>query len=161
MNCKNCGAPMRIMEDRDYFFCEYCGSYLFPKPSSDGVVMLQRASDLTCPICSTVLSLASVAGVRVLYCSKCRGVLTDQESFSTIVKFLRAEAEGPPDPARPLDPESLERRIQCPHCGRTMNTHPYYGPGNIVIDNCAPCALIWLDYGELSIIRDAPGRDRR
>ena len=30
-----------------------------------------------------------------------------------------------------------------------MDTHPYGGPGNIVIDNCAGCELNWLDYGEL------------
>jgi hypothetical protein len=42
-----------------------------------------------------------------------------------------------------------------------MDTHPYYGPGNVVVDNCARCAVIWLDCGELAAIRDAPGRDRR
>jgi Zn-finger nucleic acid-binding protein len=41
-----------------------------------------------------------------------------------------------------------------------MTTHPYYGPGNVVIDNCPACAVIWLDHGELTAIRDAPGRDR-
>ena len=41
-----------------------------------------------------------------------------------------------------------------------MDTHPYYGPGNVVIDSCARCAVVWLDYHELAMIRDAPGRDR-
>jgi Zn-finger nucleic acid-binding protein len=42
-----------------------------------------------------------------------------------------------------------------------MSTHPYYGPGNVVVDNCGRCDVIWLDCGELAIIRDAPGTDRR
>jgi hypothetical protein len=41
-----------------------------------------------------------------------------------------------------------------------METHPYYGPGNVVIDSCLQCELIWLDFGELRQIVAAPGRDR-
>ena len=41
-----------------------------------------------------------------------------------------------------------------------MSTHPYFGPGNVVIDNCEACELVWLDFGELKQIVDAPGKDR-
>jgi hypothetical protein len=41
-----------------------------------------------------------------------------------------------------------------------MATHPYYGPGNVVIDSCASCELVWLDFGELEQIVKAPGKDR-
>jgi hypothetical protein len=41
-----------------------------------------------------------------------------------------------------------------------MATHPYYGPGNVVIDSCESCDLLWLDFGELKQIVDAPGKDR-
>jgi Zn-finger nucleic acid-binding protein len=41
-----------------------------------------------------------------------------------------------------------------------MDVHPYYGPGNVVIDTCIDCRVLWLDHGELRKIRDAPGRDR-
>ncbi len=41
-----------------------------------------------------------------------------------------------------------------------MQTHPYYGPGNIVIDTCGHCNAIWLDHGELGRAVNAPGRDR-
>jgi Zn-finger nucleic acid-binding protein len=151
---------MRPVPDRDYFYCEYCSSFAFPEPSSDGVVLLGGRSDVDCPVCSSRLSTASVAEVRVLHCVGCKGVLAEQEAFSTIVRFIRAQATGEPDPVRPVNQEELEREIACPCCGRTMETHPYYGPGNIVIDNCARCRVIWLDYGELAAIRDAPGRDR-
>ena len=30
-----------------------------------------------------------------------------------------------------------------------MSTHPYYGPGNVIIDSCETCNLVWLDFGEL------------
>ena len=41
-----------------------------------------------------------------------------------------------------------------------MATHPYYGPGNVVLDSCGACDLVWLDFGELKQIVDAPGKDR-
>jgi Zn-finger nucleic acid-binding protein len=41
-----------------------------------------------------------------------------------------------------------------------METHPYYGPGNVIIDSCGECDLVWLDFGELKQISDAPGGDR-
>ena len=41
-----------------------------------------------------------------------------------------------------------------------MGTYQYMGPGNIVIDTCHDDDLIWLDYGELKKVVNAPGRDR-
>jgi hypothetical protein len=41
-----------------------------------------------------------------------------------------------------------------------MDVHPYYGPGNVVVDTCRKCDLVWLDFGELQQIGDAPGLDR-
>jgi Zn-finger nucleic acid-binding protein len=151
---------MKPVPGRDYLYCEYCSSFAFPEPSRDGVVPLGKRGDAACPICSTALATAAAAEVRVLHCATCRGVLAEQEAFSTIVRLLRAEATGAPNPVRPVNREELEREIACPTCGRTMETHPYYGPGNVVIDNCARCEVVWLDYGELAAIRDAPGRDR-
>jgi Zn-finger nucleic acid-binding protein len=34
------------------------------------------------------------------------------------------------------------------------------GPGTIVIDTCDRCNIIWLDYGELGRVVNAPGKDR-
>ena len=41
-----------------------------------------------------------------------------------------------------------------------MDVHPYYGPGNVIIDTCGKCHLVWLDFGELKQIGDVPGQDR-
>jgi hypothetical protein len=30
----------------------------------------------------------------------------------------------------------------------------------VIIDTCATCDLVWLDFGELKQIEDAPGQDR-
>lgn len=36
-----------------------------------------------------------------------------------------------------------------------MESHPYYGPGNIVIDTCTPCGYLWLDHGELTRVEQS------
>jgi Zn-finger nucleic acid-binding protein len=37
-----------------------------------------------------------------------------------------------------------------------MDTHSYAGPGNVIVDSCGDCFLIWLDRGELTRIAHAP-----
>ena len=49
-----------------------------------------------------------------------------------------------------------DSKIDCPQCHRRMDTHLYGGPGNVVIDSCEECSLIWLDRGELMHIVHAP-----
>jgi Zn-finger nucleic acid-binding protein len=80
--------------------------------------------------------------------------------FADAVTRRRARAAGAPVTPSPLDPRELDTRMPCPSCGERMDVHPYYGPGNVVIDSCSRCDLIWLDFGELAQITDAPGRDR-
>lgn len=160
MNCENCGAPLKLVPGRDYFFCEYCGSFHFPDANRDGVRVLGETSQMTCPVCRIDLVSGSVDEVRVLTCPKCRGVLMHQWNLYTIVRYLRAEFGERDRPPRPLNRADLDREIFCPSCHRVMDTHPYYGPGNVIIDNCADCGLIWLDFGELDRILGAAGRDR-
>jgi Zn-finger nucleic acid-binding protein len=55
---------------------------------------------------------------------------------------------------------SSSARSSARWCAADMSTHPYYGPGNVVIDTCDACHVVWLDFGELRQIADAPGGDR-
>jgi Zn-finger nucleic acid-binding protein len=103
---------------------------------------------------------AAAADVRVLYCDHCRGLLVDRWAFAAVIRSLRSRAVSSPTRPEPIDPAELERNLHCPRCGASMDTHPYYGPGNVVIDTCGACQLLHLDHGELRQIVDAPGRDR-
>ena len=38
-----------------------------------------------------------------------------------------------------------------------MEVHPYYGPGNIIIDSCQECQYVWLDHGELRTVERSEG----
>ena len=155
MNCPNCGAAMRLKDDADYLICDYCETPHFPDPNSDGVRVL-IPSDLACSLCSITLMYASVARERIYYCERCRGMLISMGIFPEIVQDLRSRREVSIDAAHAPDWRDLDRRMQCPKCRQTMDTHPYGGPGNIIIDTCEPCAQNWLDYGELDRVVRAP-----
>ncbi len=162
MNCANCGAPMKLFREQEYFRCEYCGTYHFPGASKDGVRSLGPAPEgIGCPICSEKVMLASLDDRHRGYqCPKCQGLLLERAAFAEVMRSRRAWATQPPDAPRPLDRAHLARRMPCPLCHEMMSTHPYAGPGTIVIDTCDHCKVIWLDYGELARVVNAPGRDR-
>jgi Zn-finger nucleic acid-binding protein len=164
MNCRNCGAPMELYERRRYYFCKHCGTFHFIEnpAAEDGIRVLERPSGaLPCPLCGAPLATSLLDDEqRVDHCERCRGLLMLRQRFTEAVNRRRARETGPPVSPPPVDPRELQRQLVCPSCREPMNVHPYYGPGNVVIDTCSRCELIWLDFGELKQITEAPGRDR-
>jgi Zn-finger nucleic acid-binding protein len=159
-NCTNCGASLTPVADRHYLCCAHCTSFYFLKPleeSADGVVHLHQVRDTRCPVCDVNLTLGSLERREVQFCERCRGILLCCGDFSEIVQLRRARETGVETPT-PLDPEELKRVIRCPVCQRKMETHPYHGPGAVVIDSCRWCAVLWVDHGEIAQIVKAPGR---
>lgn len=146
MNCENCGALMRLVRARDYFVCEYCGSYYFPAANREGIRVLGQVSATLCPVCRTNLVVAALEELRVLHCPTCQGTLITQVDFAFAVQYLR---HAPALPLGQLDRAELLRPLICPHCHRKMHTFHYGGGGNVVLDNCLACQVIWLDYGEI------------
>lgn len=146
---------MRLHSDADHFQCEYCKSVFFPAKNDEGVTVLTVASDEACPICAIPLMQAALAKIRIRYCTRCRGMLIPMGVFLALVEELRAGEQGMLIAPTP-DAHDLQRKINCPHCHQRMETHFYNGPGNVIIDDCDPCALNWLDHGELMRIVRAP-----
>jgi Zn-finger nucleic acid-binding protein len=154
---------MELSAARGYFFCRYCGSFSFPETTGeDGIRILEETSAARpCAVCEKPLTSALLDEAHpVQYCRNCRGVLLLRRSFAAVVEKRRAWATNVSGPPVPLNQSELERKLHCPVCKARMTTHPYFGPGNVVIDSCADCELVWLDFGELKQIVDAPGKDR-
>jgi Zn-finger nucleic acid-binding protein len=163
MNCPNCGAAMELVESGRHLRCTHCGTLHFPEPAdADGIQILGESVDApSCPVCKARMGAALLDSVHpVHFCTTCRGLLLPRATFAGVVNKRRAWATGPPAEPVPLDPRLLERHLLCPRCNRPFETHPYFGPGNVVIDNCPPCDLVWLDFGEIRQIVEAPGSDR-
>ena len=154
---------MELFPSRGYYFCRYCGSFHFPETAGDDGVRVLGASreGAACAVCGKPLALALLdEAYPIQYCENCRGVLIARAAFATVVHRRRAWATGQPGPPVPLNRTEYDRKIACPSCKKVMATHPYYGPGNVVIDTCEPCENVWLDFGELKQIVAAPGKDR-
>jgi Zn-finger nucleic acid-binding protein len=155
MKCENCGAPMQMDPDHGRFVCPYCSSECAPKANFEGVAV-SGPSDLDCPLCRSKLSQASLLGYGLRYCEKCNGMLVSMDDFIPLTEDLRAQRYAPSYVGLPPDAHGLERRIECPQCQQTMDTHLYGGPGNVIIDTCENCSVHWLDRGEVHRIALAP-----
>ena len=164
MNCVNCGAAMELFERRRYYFCHHCGSFHFiARDTGEGVHVVDRTPPADpCPLCASPLAASLTdEGHRVQHCERCRGVLMDRAIFADLIERRRASATGAGVAPTAVDRRELRREVTCPRCRIRMDVHPYYGPGNVVIDTCSRCDLVWLDSGELTQIVNAPGKDRR
>ncbi len=156
MNCPTCGAPLNLKPDSDYCRCDYCKGFYFPDQNEDGMRVFGEPSPLSCPVCETALVHAAMGGVRFLYCGECRGVLAPMAVFADFIVEMRAALGVRPGELRPPDARELDRRVFCPQCHLRMDTHRYGGPGNVIVDSCSTCGVLWLDHGELLRIIHAP-----
>jgi Zn-finger nucleic acid-binding protein len=148
---------MQLNQERGCFVCPYCANEWVPEANFEGVrVMAETDSD--CPLCKTKLGQAKLLGYGLLYCDQCQGMLIQMDDLLPLTSDMRASRDAPAYIGRPPDPKELERRIACPICHQTMDAHQYGGPGNVDIDTCEPCAVHWLDRGELRRIAMAPDR---
>lgn len=131
---------------------------------SDSPLAIDRIDPLAgefaarCPCCEAHLSPAKLSSVKGLYCPTCYGVFLAKQHFGELIAARRAERRPAEfTPVRPIDPQQYERRLLCPACRQAMEVHPYYGPGNVVIDSCAGCRMVWLDHGEIARIVQSEG----
>lgn len=161
MNCPNCGAPMALHPTRPCWSCGHCKSLVCPEPAADGVRTIgERGHD--CPVCRIALTRAVMDDREAIeLCERCKGILMPRRAFAETLTARRRAAQTPSVTPSPADRADLQRRVACPQCRASMLTDWYYGPGNIVIDTCTTCDLVWLDAGELGRAIDAPGSDRR
>lgn len=95
---------------------------------------------------------ARIDDETVCYCGHCHGFLAEIDSFGVIVSKRRTNHGPNENCTEPIDSAELKRILTCPNCRQRMDTHPYFGGGNAVVDTCEGCGLIWLDVGELAII---------
>jgi len=155
--CPTCGAPLTLRPDTEGFQCGFCHNLFFPDHEGDGVENSGQASGpiLNCPLCFQPLVKASLAKTSVLYCTLCHGLLMPMQIVSDLVDELRANFDHSAVQT-PADRDELKRTIQCPKCNLRMDAHRYSGPGNVVVDTCDNCSLIWLDRGEITRIARAP-----
>jgi Zn-finger nucleic acid-binding protein len=155
MVCEHCGAPLRADRDLGAYVCDYCESTFPPPPGDDGVLAIGQVSQ-KCPLCSQPLWDGSLETFSVLLCRACSGVLLAMDDLMPLVESLRARRDAPVRLILPRGNADGDRHLTCPKCGKPMNAYPYGGAGNVNIDSCEDCGVVWLDRGELRRIASAP-----
>jgi Zn-finger nucleic acid-binding protein len=145
---------MRLKADMESFTCDYCQRVVLPEKNDDGVRVLNEPAGQDCPVCSTPLVRAVLGKTPIVYCTGCRGMLIPMQALEALADELRTGQGSEAIPTVPGKDE-LQRKIDCPQCHRAMDAHYYAGSGNVVIDSCEDCCLIWLDSGELMRIARA------
>ncbi len=150
---------MRLNESGAYLYCEYCSSLWFTSETDEGVAVGESESGEQCPVCRVELMAATVEQLAAAYCTRCRGLLLATPAFRGIIEARRADGVGQPVPRRPITESTPP--VSCPRCAAEMARHPYYGPGDAVIDSCGECLLLWLDHPELTVIVQAHQRGER
>jgi Zn-finger nucleic acid-binding protein len=111
---------------------------------------------MKCPACGNQLKEMNVEGVTVDVCDGgCGGIWFDN--------FELKKFDEPHEPAGALlrdiaRDESIvvdnTQKRKCPKCDNiTMMRHCFSIKQQVEVDECAGCAGIWLDYGELETIR--------
>ena len=160
MNCTRCGGPVTAAASAFHAVCEYCGGTvsLQRRQTEEGVVFLAGDSPGDCVNCRTPLRPATLEGREIAACGDCGGLLMRRDLFAGVVEERRSNWTGGDAPPAPIEPAELKVRRDCPQCAAVMETYAFAGPGNVVIDACGGCGVIWVDGGELTRIERAPGR---
>lgn len=158
--CKHCQEPLERSPDARYYFCSACDFFHFPHldETPRAGPAAQTLQDAKCPACEATLAAVELEGYPVHSCRGCHGMLVAHANFADVVRIRRGRNRDVQRMHAPIDPRAFERRVPCPACSQTMDVHPYYGPGPVVIDTCAACGLLWLDGGEMTRIESALGR---
>jgi len=152
---------MNQVHGQTHFHCAGCNAFEFETAINETLEPIEGTgteTDFSCPKClTTQLEVGTIAGTQAAFCGNCRGYVIDSGSFGFLATSLRQGYTGLDDKPVLLDQAAMNEQVSCPACQTNMHAHPYYGPGNSVINSCSDCQLTWLDHGELSTIIRAPG----
>ncbi|MFK8014789.1 MAG: zf-TFIIB domain-containing protein [Gammaproteobacteria bacterium] len=150
-NCKNCGATLSFEFLDNRLKCGYCDTIHVPCLREElGIDLASNVqSEDQCPLCSEPLSHGKINEWHLLVCSECRGLLVSRQDLLNIIVYSREQSVVTDRKPDAIDASALTRVLDCPSCETPMKAHPYFGPGDFVIDSCVSCDRIWLDGGEL------------
>jgi Zn-finger nucleic acid-binding protein len=140
---------MQLKADLVSFRCDYCHSVYFPDQAENGVRVLGGdATGLSCPICNIPVVNSAIGAARMIYCARCHGMMAPMPAIEGLIDAARIVGAAGAAPAA-SDPADLHRKLACPRCHHAMDAHFYAGPGNVIVNSCEDCCLLWLDRGGL------------
>lgn len=108
-----------------------------------------------CPNCSIEMEPFQVGSMLADVCPKCSGIWLSPAFFEAVLDAADDEVKDVPDDGEMSDhtfDRSPSSRI-CPNCDSRMENYQYNYTSGIWIDACPNSHGIWLDPGELEMVR--------
>ena len=111
---------------------------------------------MKCPRTGSLLKTVKVGKIAVDVSEQCGGVFFDNLELDKFDEKHEIRGEVLVEhlsqfEAHILDPD---KRINCPKCEDVVMMRRFYSPKQVLeIDECPNCAGIWLDAGELELLR--------
>jgi len=127
-----------------------------------GATMSQRKSGRLCPRCDGRLDYIEADDLQIIpppgldHCPDCGGIWIQRQDLSPLIdldiKILRRwEGELATHVRGPMS--TREGEIICPVCHVVLDEHPYARDDSVRVDQCQCCLGLWLDSGELVLIK--------
>ncbi len=110
---------------------------------------------MKCPACANQLTIKTVTGVNLDVCDNgCGGIWFDDYEFKKFDEQLEPDAETVLNLTVKQRASDKAAQYNCPKCLTIVMMRRFTSvKKTLTIDQCAQCAGIWLDAGELQAIR--------
>jgi Zn-finger nucleic acid-binding protein len=111
-------------------------------------------SGYTCPRCETPMQTIQMDDVEVEHCSSCGGICLDYGELDELAEGMTGSLEYSTITDDRLETKDGQLVIACPKCAVSpaMRKIEFLGVGDIVLDRCDSCGVLWLDKNELDQI---------
>lgn len=115
-----------------------------------------------CPSCRTPMTRVETDGLQKCTCSNCFGTWINT---SALLRYTRREAQEAAENPGESDSTSLAdlaavvvesnttAELRCPDCQRPMEKEKWHPMIPVEVDKCQRCRGVWLDVGELPLLR--------
>ncbi len=111
---------------------------------------------MDCPVCVKIMTQEDFGSIQVEVCvDGCKGIWFDCGELAKLDQANEGAGPALKDAlASPLVNHADHGDLTCPKCQITMHHHEYKSEKQADIDECYKCGGIFIDSGELKVIRD-------
>ncbi len=111
---------------------------------------------MICPVCGKEMLEEEFGDVKVDVCVEgCKGIWFDWFELSRLDEPNEGFGNALKEALEyPRTNDGNREPINCPKCGLPMHVHRYKAAQEVNVDECYACGGVFLDSGELRLIRD-------
>src|SRR4051812_31903893 len=109
-----------------------------------------------CPSCFVSMTRVEVEGLKSCTCPSCFGTWIGSIMLTRLVRSP-APGEGGgatlQELAETVNASNTAEKLRCPQCEKEMAKDKFHPMVPVGIDRCKRCSMVWLNAGELALLR--------